>query len=64
MAEKKKAAEPAVMTDEELVAAKVASVRAAQAKFATYTQEQVDYIFYKAAMAADNARIPLAKMAV
>ena len=67
MAEKKKtapAAEPAALTDEELVAQKVAAVRAAQAKFATYTQEQVDYIFYKAAMAADNARIPLAKMAV
>ena len=64
MAEKKKAAEPAGMTDDELVAARVASVRAVQAKFATYTQEQVDYIFYKAAMAADNARIPLAKMAV
>ena len=65
MAEKKKPeAEPVVLTDTELVAQKVAAVRAAQAKFATYTQEQVDYIFYKAAMAADNARIPLARMAV
>ena len=65
MAEKKKPeAEPVVLTDTELVAQKVAAVRAAQAKFATYTQEQVDYIFYKAAMAADNARIPLAKMAI
>ena len=39
-------------------------VRAAQKKFATYTQEQVDAIFRAAALAANNARIPLAKMAV
>ncbi len=42
----------------------IASVRAAQAKFATYSQEQVDSIFRAAAMAADQARIPLAKQAV
>ncbi len=64
MAETKKAAEAAAMSDTELVAAKMAKVRAAQEKFATYSQEQVDHIFYKAAMAADNARIPLARMAV
>lgn len=39
-------------------------LRAAQEKFSTYTQEQVDYIFHEAAMAANKARIPLAKMAV
>ena len=39
-------------------------VRAAQQKFATYTQEQVDEIFKAAALAANNARIPLAKLAV
>ncbi len=39
-------------------------VRAAQKKFATYTQEQVDKIFFAAACAADKMRIPLAKMAV
>ena len=38
--------------------------RAAQAVFATYTQEQVDKIFLAAATAANRARIPLAKMAV
>ena len=38
--------------------------RAAQAKFATYTQEQVDKIFLAAATAANKARIRLAKMAV
>ncbi|MBR2109559.1 MAG: bifunctional acetaldehyde-CoA/alcohol dehydrogenase [Ruminococcus sp.] len=39
-------------------------VRTAQAKFAQYTQEQVDKIFLAAATAANQARIPLAKMAV
>ncbi len=39
-------------------------VRAAQAKFATYSQEQVDKIFLAAASAANKARISLAKMAV
>ena len=39
-------------------------VRAAQAKYATYTQEQVDAIFLAAATAANRARIPLARMAV
>ena len=42
----------------------IAAVRAAQKKFATYTQEQVDKIFAAAAMAANKMRIPLAKMAV
>ncbi|MDD5946369.1 MAG: bifunctional acetaldehyde-CoA/alcohol dehydrogenase [Oscillospiraceae bacterium] len=41
-----------------------ARVREAQQKFATYTQEQVDAIFRAAAIAANQARIPLAKMAV
>ena len=38
--------------------------RAAQAIFATYSQEQVDRIFLAAATAANKARISLAKMAV
>jgi len=38
--------------------------RAAQKQYATYTQEQVDKIFYAAAMAANKARISLAKQAV
>jgi acetaldehyde dehydrogenase / alcohol dehydrogenase len=41
-----------------------ARVKAAQAEFSTYTQEQVDKIFREAAVAANMARIPLAKMAV
>ena len=39
-------------------------VRAAQKIFAGYTQEQVDAIFLAAATAANQARLPLAKMAV
>jgi acetaldehyde dehydrogenase / alcohol dehydrogenase len=39
-------------------------VREAQRKYASYTQEQVDEIFRQAAMAANDARIRLAKMAV
>ncbi len=35
----------------------------AQRAFATYTQEQVDRIFLAAASAADQARLPLAKLA-
>ena len=38
-------------------------VREAQKKFATYTQEQVDAIFKAAALAANKARISLAKLA-
>ncbi|MDY4743402.1 MAG: bifunctional acetaldehyde-CoA/alcohol dehydrogenase, partial [Lachnospira sp.] len=40
------------------------SVRNAQKIFATYSQEQVDKIFTAAALAANKARIPLAKLAV
>ena len=39
-------------------------VRKAQEKFSKYSQEQVDKIFQAAAIAANKARIPLAKMAV
>ena len=42
----------------------MAAMREAQKVFATYTQEQVDKIFYEAAMAANKARIPLARQAV
>ena len=48
----------------ETLEATIARVREAEKKYATYTQEQVDAIFLAAAIAADKARIPLAKMAV
>ena len=43
---------------------RLAEVRAAQQEYAKFTQEQVDAIFRAAAVAANQARIPLAKMAV
>ena len=46
-----------IVDTEEALTAKIAEVRAAQAIFATYTQEQVDKIFKAAAIAANKARI-------
>lgn len=43
---------------------KLEQVHKAQEIFSTYTQEQVDFIFKSAALAANKARISLAKMAV
>ena len=43
---------------------KLAEVKEAQRIFSTYTQEEVDKIFHAAAIAANNSRITLAKMAV
>ena len=48
----------------EKLEAAIARVRAAQKQFAAYTQEQVDHIFLAAATAANQQRIPLAKLAV
>lgn len=56
-------AEARVTNLEELQQA-IAKVKAAQQKYATFTQEQVDHIFREVAIAANNARIELAKMAV
>lgn len=44
--------------------AKMQKMREAQEIFSTYTQEQVDKIFFAAAVAANKQRISLAKMAV
>lgn len=52
------------VTDVESLKKKMAQMKEAQKIFAQYTQEQVDRIFFEAAMAANKARIPLAKMAV
>ncbi len=54
----------AAVTNAQELEQTIANVRAAQAKFAAYSQEQVDRIFLAAATAANRARIPLAKMAV
>jgi len=43
---------------------KMKELKEAQREFATYSQEQVDKIFYEVAMAANKARFSLAKMAV
>ena len=48
----------------ETLEAAIRRVRAAQQIYAGYTQEQVDRIFLAAATAANQARIPLAKLAV
>lgn len=42
----------------------VAKVKAAQERYASFSQDQVDRIFRSAALAAADARIPLARMAV
>ena len=52
-----------ITTVEELDQRMVA-LRESQQKFGNFTQEQVDEIFRMAALAANNNRIELAKMAV
>ena len=64
MQEKLDSAAVGRVTNVEELEARLALLRSAQATFATYSQEQVDEIFKAAAMAANKARIPLAKMAV
>lgn len=48
----------------EKLESEIERVREAQRKYAGYTQEEVDKIFFEAAMAANKARITLAKAAV
>jgi len=48
----------------ETLTTKMNEIKEAQKVFATFTQEQVDKIFFAAASAASKERIPLAKMAV
>lgn len=50
--------------DRESLESAIKDIRRAQKEFATYSQEQVDKIFLAAAVAANQARIPLAKLAV
>ncbi|RVU98522.1 bifunctional acetaldehyde-CoA/alcohol dehydrogenase [Coriobacteriales bacterium OH1046] len=55
---------PIAIDSVDALAKRMQQMRAAQEVFATFSQEQVDEIFYRAALAANKARIPLAKMAV
>ena len=59
--EESRAEEP--MSAVELLQQKIEAMKEAQKVFATFTQEQVDRIFFEAAMAANKQRIPLAKRA-
>ena len=52
------------VTNAQELTKRIQELKEAQKIFATYTQEQVDEIFRQAALAANNARIKLAKMAV
>ncbi len=64
MAKEKAVQVPEIIDNVDALIAKMKAMREAQKIFATYTQEQVDKIFYEAAKAANQMRIPLAKMAV
>ena len=62
--EKKEVSPVQAENADEVLGALIAKVKAAQAIYATYTQEQVDKIFRAAALAANGERIRLARMAV
>ncbi len=64
MAKNTEATVPEIIDSVEALQARMKAMRKAQEVFASYTQEQVDKIFYEAAKAANQQRIPLAKMAV
>lgn len=55
---------PELVDSVEALQAKMKAMREAQKIFSTFSQEQVDKIFFEAASAANKMRIPLAKMAV
>ena len=58
--ENRKAAVPEIIDNVEALYARMDAMKQAQREFATFSQEQVDKIFF----AANKQRIPLAKMAV
>lgn len=53
-----------VVNSVETLESRLQDLRAAQKEFASYSQEKVDKIFYAAAMAANQARLNLAKQTV
>ncbi len=61
---KKETVIPTIIDNVDALLEKMEAMREAQRVFATFTQEQVDKIFYAASVAANQQRIPLAKMAV
>ncbi len=61
---KKEIVIPTIIDNVDALLEKMEAMREAQRVFATFTQEQVDKIFYAASVAANQQRIPLAKMAV
>ncbi len=62
--EKKEGKKLESLTPEEQLTEKLEILKKAQQIYSHYTQEQVDKIFLAAATAANQARIPLAKLAV
>ena len=64
MAKKIEQVVPEIIDSVDGLNAKMNAMREAQKAFSTFTQEQVDKIFFAAASAADKMRLPLAKMAV
>ena len=64
MAKKEIKKGPAIIDSIDTLMQKLEIMRQAQKEFATYPQEKVDQIFFEAALAANEQRIPLAKQAV
>ena len=64
MAKAKEVVSPQIVDSVEALQIRMNEIRTAQKEFATFTQEQVDKTFLAAATAANQKRIPLAKMAV
>ena len=58
---KKKDVVPVFVDNVGALEAKMQAMREAQKIFATYTQEQVDKIFYAAAVAANKMRIKIGR---
>lgn len=54
---------PVLVDTVDSLRARLKAVRASQAEYATFSQEQVDKVFLAASIAANQKRIPLAKLA-
>ena len=58
---KKETNVPGIIDNVEALVAKMEAMREAQKVFATFTQEQVDKIFFEAAVAANTRTYPIGK---